>query len=109
MSTRCNIKLIDDDSEILLYKHHDGYPDTEHGMVAFLTGYIKSCGFTAKLMADALVETTECQHTENLSGDICYYYEVEPQMGRIKVYEHDMLTEVSNLIDTHDIYKVFSQ
>ena len=109
MSTRCNIKLVDDDSEILLYKHHDGYPDTEHGMVAFLTNYIKSSGISAQTMADDLVENTECELTKNLHGDICYWYEVEPQMGRIKVYQFDMITECSNLIDTHDIYKVFSQ
>lgn len=109
MSTRCNIKLVDDDSEILLYKHHDGYPDTEHGMVEFLKKYIRSSGFTAKLMADTMVELTEVEHTDCIHGDIQYYYEVEPQMGRIAVYEHDMITEVDNLLEVHDIYKVFSQ
>lgn len=36
MSTRATIQVSDIDGEHTLYRHHDGYPDTEHGVLATL-------------------------------------------------------------------------
>jgi len=36
MSTRCNIIVADAQKRIQLYRHCDGYPDTEHGVLATL-------------------------------------------------------------------------
>lgn len=49
MSTRCNIGFYEKSPtktallklDALLYKHSDGYPDTENGVVAFITPFLK--------------------------------------------------------------------
>ena len=46
MSTRCQIQFSEDDysykqERVLIYKHHDGYPDGEHGVINLLTRFFK--------------------------------------------------------------------
>ena len=36
MSTRCTISVKDDDGVYFIYRHHDGYPNGEHGVPATL-------------------------------------------------------------------------
>ena len=36
MSTRCVVTFQDDDGSHSVYKHSDGYPDTEHGILALI-------------------------------------------------------------------------
>lgn len=39
MSTRCHILV--KDSNVLIYRHSDGYPDSEHGVLALLKPLVK--------------------------------------------------------------------
>jgi len=60
MSTRCQIALYDHEPkdinewEVLLYRHSDGYPDTKHGVLAFLKPaldeFIKGRGWDVEYM-----------------------------------------------------------
>lgn len=74
MSTRSNIKVIDQDGEILLYKHHDGYPKE---MMGFLDKYMNGSGLSTQTFANDIIEFTECELSDELHGDIQYYYEVD--------------------------------
>jgi hypothetical protein len=87
MSTRSNIKLIDNCGSILLYKHHDGYPDTEHGIIEFLTPFIQKSMKSAEWLAEMLIKDTECKASSALHGDIEYYYEVMVETNKIHVYK----------------------
>jgi len=87
MSTRSNIKLIDNTGEILLYKHHDGYPESQHGIIEFLKPYLAKSMKSAEWMAEMLIKETECKASSALHGDIEYYYEVMIETHQIKVYE----------------------
>jgi len=100
MSTRSNIKLIDETGAILLYKHHDGYPDSEHGIIEFLKPYITNSMKSADWMAKCLIKDTECEVTTCLHGDIEYYYEVDVSNNSIAVFKYDMFAETKELIDT---------
>ena len=87
MSTRSNIKLIDNCGSILLYKHHDGYPESEHGVIAFLTPFLQKSMKSAEWMAEMLIGETECKASSALHGDIEYYYEVNVETNKISIYE----------------------
>jgi len=87
MSTRSNIKLIDNCGSILLYKHHDGYPESEHGIIAFLTPFIQKSMKSAEWLAEMLIKDTECKASSALHGDIEYYYEVKVEENKIDVYK----------------------
>lgn len=87
MSTRSNIKLIDRCGEILLYKHHDGYPESKAGIIEFLKPYLKKSMKSAEYMAEMLISQTECKASSVIHGDIEYYYEVIIETSEIKVYK----------------------
>lgn len=93
MSTRSNIKLIDNCGEILLYKHHDGYPEGGPGMINFLTNWLAKSGKSAEWMANQMISETECEVSSGLHGDIQYYYEVNVETNKIDIYEYDMVKE----------------
>ncbi len=74
MSTRANIKLINGDSVIWVYRHSDGYPaETGHDLAEKLK---KSCydfnELTAGILKDDAYRITTEQH-----GDIEYLYTIE--------------------------------
>ena len=74
MSTRANIKLINGDSIIWVYRHSDGYPsETGHDLAEKLR---KSCydfnELTAGILKDDAYRITTEQH-----GDIEYLYTIE--------------------------------
>tara|TARA_R110002124_G_scaffold46322_1_gene139190 strand:- start:2039 stop:2587 length:549 start_codon:yes stop_codon:yes gene_type:complete len=74
MSTRANIKLINGDSIIWIYRHSDGYPsETGHDLAEKLK---KSCydfhELTAGILKDDAYRITTEQH-----GDIEYLYTIE--------------------------------
>jgi len=76
MSTRANIKLINGDSIIWVYRHSDGYPaETGHDLAEKLK---KSCydfnELTAGILKDDAYRITTEQH-----GDIEYLYTIEFQ------------------------------
>lgn len=91
MSTRSNIKVFDELGSILLYKHHDGYPDGGPGMINFLTNFIKQSKGSADVMANLMLERTEVEASTALHGDIEFYYEVDVPAAKVTVYEVDML------------------
>ncbi len=93
MSTRSNIKLIDQTGSILLYKHHDGYPESEAGMIIFLKAWLQKSGKSAEWMANQMIAETECEVSAGLHGDIEYYYEVNVETNKVDIYEYDMATE----------------
>lgn len=41
MSTRASVKFDGDWGTPMIYKHSDGYPDGEHGMIALLDGFFE--------------------------------------------------------------------
>jgi hypothetical protein len=57
MSTRCQILV--QDSDVILYRHCDGYPDGEHGVMALLRplvlSFLKHRGFDPSYMSAQIV------------------------------------------------------
>jgi len=94
MSTRSNIKVIDDHGSILLYKHHDGYAEN---MIPFLTPYVQGSGKSAEWLANQMIENSEVEVSCALHGDIEYYYEIYVMKNKIKVYKVDMSDESQEL------------
>ena len=100
MSTRTNIKIIDNLGEILLYKHHDGYQEF---MIPFLKEYIEKSMQSADWMATRLIKDTECEPSTCLHGDIEYYYEIDfttPEI--IRAYSYDMNLEKKHFLKDYD-------
>ena len=101
MSTRCQIgfyKKKEEDLnkwEALLYKHSDGYPDTEHGVIEtitpILTSFNKERGLddieyaSAWLVAKLKADYLNIGICNSLHGDIEFYYAVYPD--KISVFE----------------------
>ncbi len=102
MSTRSNIKLIDNCGSILLYKHHDGYPTSKAGMIEFLKPYLAKSMKSAEWMANQLIHETECEASSALHGDIEYYYEVHVETDKIDVYEISWDSDNKSFLRTYD-------
>ncbi len=102
MSTRSNIKLIDNCGSILLYKHHDGYPEGGPGMINFLKGRLETSMKSAEWMANQMIKETECEVSSALHGDIEYYYEVEVEQDIIRVYKRNWETDENELVRSYD-------
>jgi len=117
MSTRCHIAFYENETdplenwEVLLYRHSDGYPDTEHGVVADIVPFLedfhanRGLGDTeyagACLMAwfklgywNRLADYPENKASKifdfvghgickDLHGDIEFFYAVSPQSLRV--------------------------
>jgi hypothetical protein len=100
MSTRAQIQV--DGSKVLVYKHSDGYPDGEHGVLAWLTPFVESFmqrrGFNPDYMTARIVvagiasDGAEADPTlgwgvdTEIHGDIAYLYTVKRD-GSIDVKE----------------------
>lgn len=104
MSTRCNIIIKDDFETIQLYRHLDGYPDGESGVLAELPQALffawplprmEAADFAAAIVRawktgggnisiDGIPEEATSLY---LHGDIAYLYEIEPdkKAGKWKV------------------------
>ena len=102
MSTRSNIRVIDNCGSILLYKHHDGYPTSKAGMIEFLKPYLKKSMKSAEWMAKLLIDETECDVSSALHGDIEYYYEVHVETDKIDVYERNWKTDENVFLRSYD-------
>jgi len=111
MSTRCQIGFYPtentpvDNWEALIYKHHDGYPDSDNGIIALIKPYLddfaKHRGLSDLEYASAFLlwkmqqqlkadDTGQWAMTgfgicKVFHGDIAYYYHVSPAC--IKVYK----------------------
>jgi len=95
MSTRCNIIIKDEYNSIQLYRHCDGYPESEHGVIATLPQALKFAWplprMEASDMAAAVIAAWkqqgggniyvdgEAHLPDSLHGDIDYYYVISPQ------------------------------
>lgn len=101
MSTRCQIGFYDTpDAELrkpraLIYRHSDGYPETEHGVLAVLLPWAtdfharRGLGDAEYAAARALVALIQATAPDDvlgygicgdhgLHGDHAYYYRVDP-------------------------------
>ena len=101
MSTRCQIGFYEpeatklEDFEALIYRHCDGYPDTNSGVIAdivpILRQFDKDRGLddieyaSAWLVAKLKTDYTNIGICKEFHGDIEYFYAVYPD--RIQVYD----------------------
>jgi len=98
MSTRALITVKDDHDTFHIYRHSDGYPDTEYGVLADLQRVVESDQvwplprFEADEFAAAIPAVLkERAGNYRLStgpeahGDIEYWYKVYPLLGRVVV------------------------
>lgn len=86
MSTRSNIVINDGNRLIWLYRHSDGYPHGEHGVLLHLEQILEACDYnTPELLATALIrfkiqgshgEYYSFELTEDQHGDIEYLYTI---------------------------------
>src|SRR3990172_9401880 len=104
MSTRCQIGFYElEDTplnkwEALIYRHSDGYPDTEGGVIAIIAPILEdfnknrglddleygSAWLVAKLKEDYL----NIGISKYLHGDIEFFYAVSPQSIRVFKVNH---------------------
>jgi len=101
MSTRCQIGFYEDGEknlqnfEALIYRHCDGYPDSEHGVIAtvvpILKGFDKERGLddieyaSAWLVKELKTDVLNIGICKFFHVDIEYFYAVYPD--RLDVYE----------------------
>ena len=106
MSTRANIIIRDElnPKGIQLYRHGDGYPDTEHGVLATISQAFEYSWELPRMEADDFAASIirawkdkddrgnitidgSADFPESLHGDIAYYYIIEPDedIGEWKV------------------------
>jgi hypothetical protein len=59
MSTRCHIIIEDEYNKVILYRHSDGYPNGEHGVLAslvpFIQRFMKHRGWEVEYLAAQLI------------------------------------------------------
>jgi len=103
MSTRCSITCKDDSGEFSLYRHSDGYPGTEHGVLETLKAALSYAWrlprFEAEDFAAAIVAALKkpasgpyaqggniyLSHGRDSHGDTEYHYEITRQGNGVKV------------------------
>lgn len=94
MSTRCNIILKDDEHQVILYHHCDGYPE---GVGSFLyrkvNDNLKKGRFCfAEDIANYLLKDEEdnsYELTSGIHGDIEYLYEIDTHNKTLKCWKYD--------------------
>jgi hypothetical protein len=104
MSTRCQIAIYENDPgdkaegwNALIYRHSDGYPEDECGVMAalipFVEGFVEQRGWDAEYLAARLVQHLCNEHDKGddepgvtgygiccaIHGDIEYFYRVFPK------------------------------
>lgn len=88
MSTRCNIIIKDSRNKVVLYHHHDGYPQgIGQDLKEYLTGFRYWYGST---IANGLIKRTDCVNYEISFGvhdDIEYLYVIDCNKKTLKCYE----------------------
>lgn len=95
MSTRCNIIIKWQNKKIVLYHHHDGYPE---GVGRDLKFYLSKIHYWCdEAIARNLVKNTaglrdnEYEPSMGLHGDIEYVYEIDCRREKLTCYEIDWL------------------
>lgn len=79
MSTRCQVKIIQDDSEILLYHHCDGYPEGVGFCLLKLIDKYKN--WWASELATKMVREGNFEVSLDYHLDIEYLYEMDLDRG----------------------------
>ena len=74
MSTRCQIKVIVDQKEIMLYHHCDGYPEGVGFCLLKLMNKHKQ-GTSARWIVNDMIKKGDFELTFGNHADIEYYYE----------------------------------
>lgn len=119
MSTRSNLIIKDDRNSIQLYRHSDGYPESEHGVIATLEQALEFCWPLPRMEADdfaaAIVRAWkknggniyidgDYKGRESLHSDIEYYYVIEPdseagmwKVNAFKCWENDKLVYAGHI------------
>jgi hypothetical protein len=116
MSTRCQIGFYEskpeklDQWEALIYRHSDGYPDSEHGVLAtvlpILHDFDKNRGLddaeyaAAWLVARLKTDYLNIGISKEFHGDIEFYYVVYPSQVDVYKVGYDSPPEQWNLIQT---------
>jgi hypothetical protein len=119
MSTRCQIGFYESTEQTLakpsalIYRHSDGYPDTEYGVVAQLLPWAKAfekkrglsdAEYAAARGLIALVQAADTLYAcigygicgdHELHGDIQYYYRVDP--SGISVYDRQWAADFADI------------
>ena len=99
MSTRCNIIVKSKSEEVILYHHHDGYPEGV-GVELLMKVYPKLHDnhyyndvedIVNMLIKDK--DDDEFEYTTALHGDIEYIYEIDVDQKTIKCFEYNYSTE----------------
>lgn len=95
MSTRCVITVIDEYDRFSIYRHCDGYPQSDHGVVFTLKkafSYARELpDFEAGDFAAAIIRAWKKEGGGNICltnsseshGDLAYCYEITCQKGQI--------------------------
>ncbi len=92
MSTRCVVTVIDENDRFSIYRHSDGYPDTEHGVIEGLKEAFRYAWpfprFEASDFAAAIVRAWKdggggiyFSTGPNPHWDLAYHYEVRLAPG----------------------------
>ena len=109
MSTRCNIKIIDKDCEVILYHHHDGYPA---GVGEDLFNKFndklkdKNCRLWAEDVANSLIkdpDDDEYEWTSDILGDIEYLYEIDLIKRELRCFPVDWTGENWDVLKKGDL------
>lgn len=99
MSTRCNIIVKSKSEEVILYHHHDGYPEgVGVALLNKVTPLLKDNRYYNDVedIVNALIkdkDDDEYEYTSALHGDIEYIYEIDVDQKTIKCFEYNYSTE----------------
>lgn len=96
MSTRCSITCKCEGGEFSLYRHSDGYPDTQHGVLATIAQALRyswsiprfePCDFGAAIIRAWKNSGGDIRlsHGRDSHGDTEYHYEVTREGNAIRV------------------------
>lgn len=98
MSTRCQVKILQDDSEILLYHHCDGYPE---GVGFCLLKLMERCkDWFAGELATKMVREGNFEVSARYHLDIEYLYEMDLNSGRVRCFAVDNWEGDMRILDT---------
>src|SRR6185437_7889916 len=120
MSTRCVITVIDEHHSFSIYRHGDGYPNTDVGVIKTLEAAFEFAWALPRFEADdfaaAIIRAWKMEgggdiyftESHERHGDLAYRYEIRqqpdnPDRLEVRVFERDYQDENSNYRKGNDI------